>query len=71
VYKRQGLYYYLRALVQLYLRPRWAVPFSAPLNWARGTGGGLLILLTLAMLVLGVYPGPFIALVQAAGLSAK
>ncbi len=66
-----GLYYYLRALVQLYLRPRWAVPFSAPLNWARGTGGGLLILLTLAMLVLGVYPGPFIALVQAAGLSAK
>jgi NADH-quinone oxidoreductase subunit N len=66
-----GLYYYLRAMLQLYLRPRWVAPFSAPLNWARGTGGGILILLMLAMLVLGIYPGPFIALVQAAGLSTK
>jgi NADH-quinone oxidoreductase subunit N len=66
-----GLYYYLRAMVQLYLRPRWVVPFAAPRNWARGAGGGILMLLTLAILLLGVYPGPFIAWVQAAGLSAK
>jgi NADH-quinone oxidoreductase subunit N len=66
-----GLYYYLRAMVQLYLRPRWVTPFSAPLNWAKGAGGGMLILLTLLMLALGVYPGPFIMLVQAAGLSGK
>jgi NADH-quinone oxidoreductase subunit N len=64
-----GLYYYLRAMVQLYLRPRWVVPFSAPLDWAQGAGGGMLILLMLIMLVLGVYPGPFISLVRAAGLS--
>jgi len=66
-----GLYYYLRAMVQLYLRPRWVVPFSAPPNWARGAGGGFLILLMLVMLVLGVYPGPFISLVHAAGLSGQ
>jgi NADH-quinone oxidoreductase subunit N len=63
-----GLYYYLRALVGLFLRPRWVAPFSAPVDWARGAGGGVLILLMLAMLVLGVYPGPFISLVHAAGL---
>lgn len=63
-----GLYFYLRAMVQLFLRPRWAAPFLAPPDWARGTGGGMLILLMLAMLVLGVYPGPFIAVVRAGGL---
>ncbi len=63
-----GLYYYLRAMVQLYLRPRWVVPFAAPLNWAQSPGGGVLILLMLVMLVLGVYPGPFITWVQGAGL---
>ena len=66
-----GLYYYLRAMVQLYLRPRWVAPFSAPLHWARGAGGGMLILLTLAMLMLGVYPALFISLVHAAGLSGQ
>jgi NADH-quinone oxidoreductase subunit N len=66
-----GLYYYLRAMVQLYLRQRWVAPFSAPSDWARGAGGGMLILLTLLMLALGVYPGPFIMLVQAAGLGGK
>ena len=63
-----GLYYYLRAMVQLYLRPRWVAPFSAPLNWAHGAGGGMLILLMLAILMLGIYPAPFITLVQGAGL---
>lgn len=66
-----GLYYYLRATVQLYLRPRWAAPFSAPRNWARGAGGGALMLLLLAILVLGVYPGPFLTLVHAAQLSGR
>ncbi|MDB5986752.1 MAG: nuoN [Nevskia sp.] len=63
-----GLYYYLRAMIQLYLRQRWVQKYSAPLNWAQGTGGGMLILLMLAMLLLGIFPTPFINLVQAAGL---
>ena len=64
-----GLYYYLRAMLQLYLSPRWVSPFSAPRDWARGAGGGVLTLLLLAMLALGFYPGPFLSLVQAAGLT--
>ena len=64
-----GLYYYLRAMLQLYLRPRRASPFSAPRDWALGAGGGVLTLLLLAMLALGFYPGPFLSLVQAAGLT--
>ncbi len=64
-----GLYYYLRAMVQLFLRPRWVAPFSAPLDWACSTGGGILVLLMLAMLWLGIYPGPFIAVVREAGLT--
>jgi len=46
-------------------------PFSAPPDWVKGAGGGMLILLTLLMLALGAYPGPFIMLVQAAGLGGK
>lgn len=65
-----GLYYYLRAMVQLYLRPRAAQACSAPVHWARSPGGGLLILLALAVLLLGVLPGPLINLVRFAGLGA-
>jgi NADH-quinone oxidoreductase subunit N len=63
-----GLFYYLRTMIQLYLRQRWVQKYSAPLNWAQGTGGAMVVLLMLAMLLLGIFPTPFIALVQAAGL---
>jgi NADH-quinone oxidoreductase subunit N len=66
-----GLYYYLRAMIQLYLRGRWIRPYDAPFNWANGTGGAMLILLMIAMLVLGIFPTPFIGLVQAAGLAVR
>ncbi len=64
-----GLYYYLRAMVQLYLPPPAAQPLCARLNWIQSSGGGLLIALLLAILALGVYPTPFITLVHAAGLT--
>lgn len=63
-----GLYYYLRAMVQLYLRAPWVRRYSAPLDWAQGTGGAMVIALMVLMLVLGIYPTPFIAIVRAAGL---
>lgn len=66
-----GLYYYLRAMVQLYLRAPWVRRYAAPLNWARGTGGIMLLALMLLMLWLGVYPTPFIAVVQAAVLGGQ
>jgi NADH-quinone oxidoreductase subunit N len=72
-----GLYFYLRAMIQLYLRPAPeaasaavapAPALSAPLHWARDAGGGMLIALLLLMLALGVYPSPFIKLAQDAGI---
>ncbi len=64
-----GLFYYLRAMAQMYQRGPWVRRFSAPLNWALGTGGLMLVALMLLMLVLGVFPTPFIAFVQAAALT--
>ena len=66
-----GLFYYLRAMAQLYLRAPWARKFAAPLNWAQGTGGLMLLALMVWMLVLGVVPSPFIAVVRAAGLGGQ
>ncbi|WP_439640633.1 NADH-quinone oxidoreductase subunit NuoN [Nevskia sp.] len=63
-----GLYYYLRAMVQLYLRTPWVRKYSAPLDWASGTGGAMVVALMLLMIVLGIYPQPFITAIQAAGL---
>lgn len=63
-----GLFYYLRAMVQLYLRTPWVRKYNAPLGWAQGTGGAMVILLMVMMIVLGIYPTPFIYLVQHAGL---
>lgn len=63
-----GLYYYLRAMVQLYLRAPWVRKYSAPLDWASGTGGAMVVALMVLMIVLGIYPQPFISAIQAAGL---
>ena len=70
-----GLYFYLRAVIQLYLHP---APVTAPApsteafapapHWARDAGGGVLIALLLLMLALGVYPSPFIKLAHGAGI---
>ncbi len=73
-----GLYYYLRAMILLYLRAApapvpgaaasTAATISPSLHWAQDTGGGMLIALLLLMLALGVYPAPFIRLAQGAGM---
>ena len=64
-----GLYFYLRAMIQLYLRPATtaAAALAPPLHWSRRPAGGVLIVLFLLMLALGIYPAPFIKLAQATG----
>jgi len=64
-----GLYFYLRAMIQLYLRPEpVAVSEPSAPHWGRDAGAGMVVVLLLLMLVLGVYPSPFVKLTQAAGL---
>ncbi len=61
-----GLFYYLRAMVQLFLRTPWVRKYAAPLDWASGTGGAMVVVLMVLMLALGIYPRPFIFLVERA-----
>jgi len=65
-----GLYYYLRAMIQLYLPPEGGVAPSREIAWARGSGAGALLVLLLLMLALGVYPTPFLKLARAAEVEA-
>lgn len=63
-----GLYYYLRVIIALFLRERGGHFSNAPLDWAQRMGGIVILLLTVLMFWLGVYPQPILALVQKAGL---
>jgi len=78
-----GLYFYLRAMILLFLRPGpvgasaaagipAATPPRAPaLRWAHEPGGSILIVLLLLMLVLGFYPTPFIDLAHGATIESQ
>jgi NADH-quinone oxidoreductase subunit N len=59
-----GLYYYLRLMVSLFLLDPTKHRFSAPLDWAQRTGGIMTLLAMLLMLALGIFPQPFIHLLQ-------
>lgn len=64
-----GLYYYLRVMITLFLLDPQRRRFSAPLHWAQQAGGVMTLGLMLLMLVLGIYPEPFIKIIEAATLS--
>jgi len=65
-----GLYYYLRAMIQLYLPAEPGVAPSREIAWPRGSGAGALAVLLLLMLALGIYPTPFLKLARAAEVEA-
>jgi NADH-quinone oxidoreductase subunit N len=53
-----GLYYYLRFMITMYLLEPGMRRFNAPLNWGRTTGGLVLLLMAVLVILLGVYPEP-------------
>ncbi len=55
-----GLYYYLRVLVVLYMTPPEKKGLDAQGNWGMQAGGVMVLLTSLLVLVLGVYPAPLI-----------
>ncbi|HEY0974514.1 MAG TPA: NADH-quinone oxidoreductase subunit NuoN [Solimonas sp.] len=63
-----GLYYYLRLLITLFLLDPERRRFEAPRDWAQQTGGAMVWGLMLLMLLIGIYPQPFIWLIQRATL---
>ena len=65
-----GLYYYLRVMVVLYMTPPETPRIDADKKWGQKVGGIMVLLAALAVLVVGVYPDPIIALANQAQLIA-
>ncbi len=59
-----GLFYYLRVMVTLYLTEQGLQRHDAPMNWGQRAGGVMLIAISIATFVLGVYPQPLLQLAQ-------
>ena len=59
-----GLYYYLRVMVSLFMAEPGLRRFQAPLDWGRTTGGAVLLLASMLLLLVGVYPQPLLRLIN-------
>ncbi len=57
-----GLYYYLRVMVVMYMTPPDTPRIDAQGHWGTRTGGIMVLLVALLVLVLGVWPTPLIRL---------
>ncbi|MGH8517544.1 MAG: NADH-quinone oxidoreductase subunit N, partial [Panacagrimonas sp.] len=66
-----GLFYYLRLMIMMFMDRDRQQRFEAPLNWGLQTGGAMVLAVTLASFVLGLYPQPFIEIIQLAPLVAR
>lgn len=64
-----GLFYYLRLMIIMFMDRDRQQRFEAPLNWGLQTGGAMVVAVTLASFVLGLYPQPFIEIIQLAPLT--
>ncbi|MDP3859176.1 MAG: NADH-quinone oxidoreductase subunit NuoN [Stagnimonas sp.] len=63
-----GLYYYLRVMIMMFQPIPVRERVSEPLNWVQNAGGAMLMLAMALMLVIGVYPEPFLDLIRASVL---
>lgn len=58
-----GLFYYLRVLIMMFQPIPTRDRVSEPLNWIQNAGGAMLVTAMIFMLVMGVYPEPFLSLI--------
>ena len=65
-----GLYYYLRVMIVMYMTPPDSPRIDADKHWGQKVGGIMVLLAALAVLVIGLYPDPIIALANQAQLVA-
>lgn len=61
-----GLFYYLRIIINLYLSPQENLYRDIHSNWALNAGTVVVVISSLLVLLLGLYPKPLIKLVQLA-----
>lgn len=65
-----GLYYYLRVMIVMYMTPPETPRIDADKHWGQKVGGIMVLLAALAVLVIGVYPDPIIAMANQAQMIA-
>ncbi|NHB57576.1 NADH-quinone oxidoreductase subunit NuoN [Acinetobacter shaoyimingii] len=65
-----GLYYYLRVMIVMYMTPPDVPRIDADKHWGQKVGGIMVLLAALAVLVVGVYPDPLIAIANQSQLVA-
>lgn len=63
-----GLHYYMRVAITLFLREPGDVRRDAARNWGQRSGGIMVLLLAIAVLIMGIYPQPLIAFIEAAAI---
>lgn len=61
-----GLFYYLRVLIMMFQPIPTRDRVSEPLNWIQNAGGAMLVTAMVFVLVLGVFPEPFLDIIRAA-----
>lgn len=59
-----GVFYYLRAMVTLFLQQPGMKTFDADLHWGEQAGGLMVLGVTGLVLLMGVYPSPLIRLIE-------
>lgn len=59
-----GLFYYLRVLIMMFQPIPTRDRVSEPLNWIQNAGGAMLVTAMIFMLVMGVYPEPFLEIIR-------
>jgi NADH-quinone oxidoreductase subunit N len=64
-----GLYYYLRVVITMFAAMPAKSQHIAPLDWAQRTGGVVMMGLAVLMLLLGIVPQAFIAVIREASLT--
>lgn len=65
-----GLFYYLRLMIMMFMDRDKQERFEVPVNWGLQTGGAVVLAVTVASFVLGLYPQPFLEIIQLAPLMA-
>jgi len=62
-----SIYYYLRTIVSMFLASKNMQKFDAELHWGERTGGIMVLISALLVLVIGIYPTPLISLASLTG----
>jgi len=64
-----GLYYYMRVTISMFMDKPGQIRRDAVNEWGQRSGGLMVWLLAIAVLVMGIYPEPLIAFIHAAGIA--